>query len=78
LSLFPLGCARVVKVVLKRTMKERRQLARRKEKRRNLKSALQVSIPGFEDVKIRPNLEEISDSDKGSSSDGEVDPESKW
>jgi len=40
-------------MALKRTMKERKQLARRHEKRRNLKSALQVSIPGFEDVKVR-------------------------
>ena len=39
-------------MALKRTMKERKQLARRHEKRRNLKSALQVSIPGFEDVKV--------------------------
>jgi hypothetical protein len=64
---------------VKHSLRERRKLARRKEKRRNMKSALQISIPGFEDVKIRPKLDDISDSDHGSSeSEPEVDPESRW
>jgi len=68
-----------LRVVVKRTMNERKALGRKKEKQRNLKSALQISIPGFEDVKIRPKLEDISDSDGDDSDDeGEIDPESRW
>ena len=67
-----------LKVEVRRTMKERQRMKRRREKRRNLKSALQISIPGFQDVKIRPKLEDISDSDDDSSDDGEDDPETKW
>eukprot|EP00615_Pteridomonas_danica_P007896 CAMPEP_0114359924 /NCGR_PEP_ID=MMETSP0101-20121206/23404_1 /TAXON_ID=38822 ORGANISM="Pteridomonas danica, Strain PT" /NCGR_SAMPLE_ID=MMETSP0101 /ASSEMBLY_ACC=CAM_ASM_000211 /LENGTH=60 /DNA_ID=CAMNT_0001503755 /DNA_START=319 /DNA_END=501 /DNA_ORIENTATION=- len=60
-------------------MRDRKRLKRRKEKRRNLKSALQISIPGFEDVKIRPKLDDISDSDHDSSDDeGKVDPTTRW
>jgi len=68
-----------LKVDIKRTMRERKRLRKRRQKRRNMKSALQISIPGFEDVKIRPKLEDISDSEGDESSDeGEVDPESRW
>ena len=67
-----------LKVDVKQSMKERKRVARRRQKRRNLKSSLQISIPGFEDVKIRPKLEDISDSDSDGSEEPEVDPESKW
>mmetsp|Transcript_17374 Transcript_17374/g.20455 ORF Transcript_17374/g.20455 Transcript_17374/m.20455 type:complete len:141 (-) Transcript_17374:414-836(-) len=68
-----------LRVEVKHTMRDRKRLKRRKEKRRNLKSALQISIPGFEDVKIRPKLDDISDSDHDSSDDeGKVDPTTRW
>jgi hypothetical protein len=67
-----------LKVDVKRTVKDRKKLAKKKRKRRNIKTALAITIPGFEDVKIRPALEDMSDSDDGESEDGDVDPESKW
>lgn len=68
-----------VTVDVKRTMRERKRMARRREKRKNIKLALQITIPGFTDVKIRPKLEDISDSDgDDSGDDGEDDPEAKW
>mmetsp|Transcript_46319 Transcript_46319/g.93507 ORF Transcript_46319/g.93507 Transcript_46319/m.93507 type:complete len:144 (+) Transcript_46319:242-673(+) len=67
-----------MKVDVKRTVKERKRIKRRKEKRKNTKSALAITIPGFEDVKIRPALEDISDSDADDSDEGDVDPEAKW
>lgn len=67
-----------LRVEVKRTMRERKRIRRRYEKQRNLKSAMQISIPGFEDVKIRPHIDDISDSDEEGSDDGEHDPESRW
>jgi hypothetical protein len=60
-----------------RVMRERARRKKRVLKRKNMKSALDITIPGFEDIKIRPKLDEISDSDE-SEDDGKVDPESRW
>lgn len=69
-----------LKVDIKRTLRERKKMARKREKRDRLKIGLQISIPGFEDVRIKPKLEDMSDSDQdGSEDDNEKkDPESKW
>ena len=74
---FPLDIDEI-KVDVKRTVKERKRMAKKMTKRKNTKSALAITIPGFEDVKIRPALEDISDSDGDDSEDGDNDPESKW
>ena len=58
-------------------MRERARRKKRVLKRKNMKNALDITIPGFEDIKIRPKLDEISDSDE-SEDDGKVDPESRW
>ena len=67
-----------VKNDLKRTMRERKRMNKRRVKQRNMKYSLKISIPGFDDVKIRPKLEDISDSDGDDSDDAVDDPESKW
>jgi hypothetical protein len=75
---FPINIEEV-KVDVKRTMRERKRMSRRREKRKNIKLSLQITIPGFTDVKIRPKLEDISDSDgDDSDDDGLDDPEAKW
>ena len=66
-----------LKVDTARAMRERARVAKRVLKRKNRKSALDITLPGFEDVKIRPHLDEISDSEE-SEDDGKFDPESRW
>jgi len=65
---------------VKRTMRDRKRMSRRRDKRDRLKMGLQISIPGFEDVKIKPKLEDMSDDegDGNSSGDDDPDPETKW
>ena len=66
-----------LRVETESVMRERGRAVKRALKRKNMKSALEITIPSFEDVKIRPHLDEISDSDE-SDDDGKFDPESRW